>query len=325
VGTLLLIPGTLRQATGIPLLIPGTLRQAMDTTPRIVDTPLQPTAIAHQATDIPLLIPGTLRQAMDTTPRIVDTPLQPTAIAHQGEGYSSPDSGYSSPSDGYESIPALLAFVNTVGHESDQDGIILSGEILRESDTNNDNIMVGFLLSTNIDLLLNDPFTQKVIGEFKNEGLFTGNFNSTLDGVIYYKAFAENEMGVSYGKVNKIAVIKSTNSQGQSPTEKAISTLGEDSIELPGGWNDNSWFGLYKVYENGWIYHSAHGWLYLSADSSDGIWAWSEKRSWVWSSKEIYPFLYQPSIGNWIYFLTSKNGQVYFFNYSTNLVEVNIP
>ena len=242
-----------------------------------------------------------------------------------GEGYSSPDSGYSSPSDGYESIPALLAFVNTVGHESDQDGIILSGEILRESDTNNDNIMVGFLLSTNIDLLLNDPFTQKVIGEFKNEGLFTGNFNSTLDGVIYYKAFAENEMGVSYGKVNKIAVIKSTNSQGQSPTEKAISTLGEDSIELPGGWNDNSWFGLYKVYENGWIYHSAHGWLYLSADSSDGIWAWSEKRSWVWSSKEIYPFLYQPSIGNWIYFLTSKNGQVYFFNYSTNLVEVNIP
>ena len=242
-----------------------------------------------------------------------------------GEGYSSPDSGYSSPSDGYESIPALLAFVNTVGHESDQDGIILSGEILGENDTNNDNIMVGFLLSTNIDLLLNDPFTQKVIGEFKNEGLFTGNFNSTLDGVIYYKAFAENEMGVSYGKVNKIAVIKSTNSQGQSPTEKAISTLGEDSIELPGGWNDNSWFGLYKVYENGWIYHSAHGWLYLSADSSDGIWAWSEKRSWVWSSKEIYPFLYQPSIGNWIYFLTSKNGQVYFFNYSTNLVEVNIP
>ena len=185
--------------------------------------------------------------------------------------------------------------------------------------------MVGFLLSTNIDLLLNDPFTQKVIGEFKNEGLFTGNFNSTLDGVIYYKAFAENEMGVSYGKVNKIAVIKSTNSQEQSPSEKAISTLERDSIELPGGWNDNSWFGLYKVYENGWIYHSAHGWLYLSADSSDGIWAWSEKRSWVWSSKEIYPFLYQPSIGNWIYFLTSKNGQVYFFNYSTNLVEVNIP
>ena len=259
-------------------------------------------------------------QSMDTFP-------EPPANGYSspGEGYSSPDSGYSSPSDGYESIPALLAFVNTVGHESDQDGIILSGEILRESDTNNDNIMVGFLLSTNIDLLLNDPFTQKVIGEFKNEGLFTGNFNSTLDGVIYYKAFAENEMGVSYGKVNKIAVIKSTNSQGQSPTEKAISTLGEDSIELPGGWNDNSWFGLYKVYENGWIYHSAHGWLYLSADSSDGIWAWSEKRSWVWSSKEIYPFLYQPSIGNWIYFLTSKNGQVYFFNYSTNLVEVNIP
>ena len=63
-----------------------------------------------------------------------------------GDGYSSPDSGYTSPSDGYQSIPALLALVNTVGHESDQDGIILSGEILGESDTNNDNIMVGFLL-----------------------------------------------------------------------------------------------------------------------------------------------------------------------------------
>jgi len=242
-----------------------------------------------------------------------------------GGGYTSPGSGYSSPGNGYEPAPVSLAYVITIGHKSEQEGIRLSGEILGESDTNYDNIMVGFLLSTNIDLSLNDPFTQKVIGEFKNEGLFTGNFNSTMDDVIYYKAFAENEMGMSYGKVNKIAVIKSTYSQGQTPSEKAISTLEKDSIELPGGWSDNSWFGLYKPYENGWIYHSAHGWLYLSADSSDGIWAWSENRSWVWSSKEIYPFLYQPSIGNWIYFLTSKNGNVYFFNYSTNLVEVNIP
>jgi alpha-tubulin suppressor-like RCC1 family protein len=242
-----------------------------------------------------------------------------------GGGYTSPGSGYSSPGNGYEPAPVSLAYVITIGHKSEQEGIRLSGEILGESDTNYDNIMVGFLLSTNIDLSLNDPFTQKIIGEFNNEGLFTGNFISTMDDVIYYKAFAENEMGNSYGKVNKIAVIKSTYSQGQSPSEKAISTLGEDSIELLGGWSDNSWFGLYKSYENGWIYHSAHGWLYLSADNSDGIWAWSENRSWVWSSKEIYPFLYQPSIGNWIYFLNSKNGNVYFFNYSTNLVEVNIP
>jgi len=198
---------------------------------------------------------------------------------------------------------------------------MLSGEILGESNTNYDNIMVGFLVSTNIDLLLNDQFTQKVIGEFKNGGLFSGNFNSEIDNIIYYKAFAENQTGISYGTVNKISITKSTNPQNQSPTEQAISKLEKDSIELPGGWNDNSWFGLYKAYENGWVYHSVHGWLYLSANSSDGIWAWSENRSWVWSSKEIYPFLYQPSIGNWIYYLTNRNGQPIYFNYSNNSLE----
>ena len=244
------------------------------------------------------------------------------------DGYQSPDSDYQDPAgvQAEENTPfTVTVFVTTIGFQSNVNEVTLSGEILHKSESDYTNIKVGFLISPSAEIMESDPLTYKVSGFFESADLFSANYTPSSNGVLYFKAFAENESGVSYGNIRKISNNVISNTQNQTPTEKAISTLEKDSIELPGGWRDNSWFGLYKAYENGWIYHSAHGWLYLSADSSDGIWAWSEKRSWVWSSKEIYPFLYQPSIGNWIYFLTSKNGQVYFFNYSTNLVEVNIP
>ena len=219
----------------------------------------------------------------------------------------------------------VTVFVTTIGFQSNVNEVTLSGEILHKSESDYTNIKVGFLISPSAEIMESDPLTYKVSGFFESADLFSANYTPSSNGVLYFKAFAENESGVSYGNIRKISNNVISNTQNQTPTEKAISTLEKDSIELPGGWSDNSWFGLYKAYESGWIYHSAHGWLYLSADSFDGIWAWSEKRSWVWSSKEIYPFLYQPSIGNWIYFLTSKNGNVYYFNYSTNLVEVNTP
>ena len=203
--------------------------------------------------------------------------------------------------------------------------MILSGEILHDSESDYTTINVGFLISSNAIILENSPLTDKIPGKFENAGLFNANYTPTSNEVVYFKAFAENESGISYGNVRKFLNTSVPITQNQTPSEKAISILEEDSIEVSGGWMQNSWFGLYQSYQNGWVYHSIHGWLYLSADNQNGIWAWSQFRGWVWSSAELYPFLYQSNIGNWIYFLTSKEGQIYFFNYSTNSVEVNTP
>jgi hypothetical protein len=219
----------------------------------------------------------------------------------------------------------VKSFVETIGFSNRNGQFILKGRSRHSVDSGSaTELKVGFLISPNATLHPQVASTQKIIGQVNSDGNFSASSKSTEE-IRYFRAFAENEAGTAYGSILKITPAKETDPTRKSPSEKALHFLASESNELTGGWLENSWFGTFKDFENGWIYHSAHGWLYLSADSSDGIWAWSEKRSWVWSSKEIYPFLYQPSIGNWIYFLTSKNGNVYYFNYSTNLVEVNIP
>ena len=224
-----------------------------------------------------------------------------------------------------EPTAVLPVFVTTIGFQSNVNEVILSGEILHKSESDYTNIKVGFLISPSAEIIEIDPLTYKVSGFFESAGLFSANYTPSSNGVLYFKAFAENESGVSYGNIRKISNNEISNTQNQTPTEKAISILQVDSIEVSGGWKQNSWFGLYKDYSNGWVYHNELGWLYLSADTTNGIWAWSEERSWVWSSKEVYPFLYQSNVGDWIYFLTSNDGQLYFYNYFTDSVEVNSP
>jgi murein DD-endopeptidase MepM/ murein hydrolase activator NlpD len=224
-----------------------------------------------------------------------------------------------------EPTAVLPVFVTTIGFQSNVNEVILSGEILHKSESDYTNIKVGFLISPSAEIMEIDPLTYKVSGFFESAGLFSANYTPSSNGVLYFKAFAENESGVSYGNIRKISNNEISNTQNQTPTEKAISILQVDSIEVSGGWKQNSWFGLYKDYSNGWVYHNELGWLYLSADTTNGIWAWSEERSWVWSSKEVYPFLYQSNVGDWIYFLTSNDGQLYFYNYFTDSVEVNSP
>ena len=248
------------------------------------------------------------------------------------DGYTSPDSGYSSPGFGYSSpgsgysTPGATyqpskAYVSTRSSQSNQTGFILSGELHQVSNSETYNLTVGFLISQKIDFNTSDSSTQKIIAQFETNNLFTANYSHSSFQTLYFKAFAENESGTSYGNIQKIEIKQTNSVENQTPAEKALSALAADSTELNGGWNQSTWFGLYKSYENGWIYHINHGWLFLSADSHDGIWTWSQNRGWTWSKEAIYPFIYQSNIGNWIYYLTNRNGQPIYFNYSNSSLE----
>ena len=101
--------------------------------------------------------------------------------------------------------------------------------------------------------------------------------------------------------VRKISIEGNLNKDNQGPEQEALSILAIDSVEENAGWIRNPWFGRYKNFNNGWIYHFDHGWLYLSSDDFNGIWAWSESRGWVWSKKD-YTLSLPINLGNWIYF-----------------------
>ncbi|MDA8991745.1 hypothetical protein N9H45_09480, partial [Opitutales bacterium] len=242
-----------------------------------------------------------------------------------GGGYSSPSSGHSSPGSGYSSPGGTYqqskAYVSTRSSQSNQTGFILSGEFHQVSNSETYNLTVGFLISQKIDFNTSDSSTQKIIAQFETNNLFTANYSHSSFQTLYFRAFAENESGTSYGNIQKIEIKQTNSVENQTPAEKALSALAAESTELNGGWNQSTWFGLYKSYENGWIYHINHGWLFLSADSHDGIWTWSQNRGWTWSKEAIYPFIYQSNIGNWIYYLTNRNGQPIYFNYSNSSLE----
>jgi hypothetical protein len=41
----------------------------------------------------------------------------------------------------------------------------------------------------------------------------------------------------------------------------------------------------------------------------------------MWTQQGVFPYLYRSSSSEWIYFLKRKDGQAYFYNYATGLVE----
>jgi hypothetical protein len=215
----------------------------------------------------------------------------------------------------------LKSFVETLGFSQSNEQLILTGRARQSIDSaSSTQLNVGFLISPNATLDPQVNSTKILIGQVNSDGNFSASLKAK-EQIQYFRAFAENEAGTTYGRILKITPAKETDPTQKSPSEKALHFLASESNELNGGWLENSWFGTFKDFENGWIYHTAHGWLYLSADPLNGIWAWSPNREWIWSTKEQYPFLFQANIGEWIYFMTVRKGTPYYYNYSTKLLE----
>ena len=176
-----------------------------------------------------------------------------------------------------------------------------------------------------MQIATDDPLTQKVSAEKNSSHSFSANFEPSSHSILYFRAFAQSVGQTTLGNIRKISIEGNLNKQNQTSYQEALSILALDSIKEDGGWVNNPWFGRYKNFNNGWIYHSIHGWLYLASDNFNGIWAWAETRGWVWSNKEVYPFLYQSNVGNWIYVMSNDVNEVRYYNYSTNLFENILP
>jgi hypothetical protein len=210
-----------------------------------------------------------------------------------------------------------LAVLETNNPQVQGNVIQLSGSLL---ETNGSDIMrIGFLVSSQGHPFMDDPHSQLVLATTQNN-MISASHTVSGGGTYYVRAFSETKGGISEGPVRKIEIFLDSHS-GNDPQVKALSLIKEGTKEMPGGWRESSWFGLYLDHGNGWIYHQIHGYLYLSADGNDGIWAYDQERGWFWSTKEFYPFVYQADKATWLYMLGVNNGKAVFFNYATNLVE----
>jgi surface protein len=164
----------------------------------------------------------------------------------------------------------------------------------------------GFVISSGISLDREESTVYWIRGEGLPKGFKLNVSDSPFEKVMYFRAWAKNLAGYGIGPVKKISI-------PEAP-QLWWGTVGE----IAGEWQTSDWFGTFKYYEKGWLYHVSLGWLYSSPASESSVWLWKDNRGWLWTKEEVYPYMWSDQTGNWIYIYPGKAGEALkIFDYST--------
>jgi hypothetical protein len=185
---------------------------------------------------------------------------------------------------------------------------VFSGKILH--DGNASLTKVGFLLGQSIGSEGQDEGTVRLEAVLVGDEFAISVEASTVGQSFYYRAFAENAVGLSLGSSKRFSLSASDSSHWWSGIPKSN-----------GDWRVSEWFGSFLAFENGWLYHEHLGWLYSVRDGTGNLWLGSESHGWLWTGEGLFPYLYRNHDQAWIYFLKSKNGIPRFYNHATKQVE----
>jgi hypothetical protein len=105
----------------------------------------------------------------------------------------------------------LKSFVETLGFSQSNEQLILTGRARQSIDSaSSTQLNVGFLISPNATLHPQFDSTQKIIGQVNSDGNFSASVTSSISQNQYFRAFAENEAGTTYGRILKITPAKET-------------------------------------------------------------------------------------------------------------------
>jgi hypothetical protein len=137
-------------------------------------------------------------------------------------------------------------------------------------------------------------------------GAFSASASNLTPGRVYYfKAYASNAEGISYGSQERF-----TTPQNRS------SALWSAATASGANWRSSDWFGSFYRTDTPWLYHGELGWLYASGTSSSSVWLWTESLGWVWTGKETFPYLYRNFDTGWYHWNGTVNGRSLFYRYS---------
>jgi hypothetical protein len=248
--------------------------------------------------------------------------------------YQSPDGNYSSPSSDYQtpgtdyqsqndsyepspennqSIPNPISqiyvpIVETFPPDHDGNGTYhLGGQIL--ADGGSSPFEVGIVLSTKISL--SDPIRIATQPD-QNSSVFHVSYTDLLPGKTYYlRAYAVNQAGENQGSLKKFKTAQKTDPDSWYSEAEA----------LPGGWKMSNWLGAFRPTEHQWIYHAEMGWLYPSPMEDGSLWLWNQTDGWSWTQDGVYPYLFRWKDSAWVYLQGRINGQILYYNYSTQSYE----
>jgi surface protein len=145
--------------------------------------------------------------------------------------------------------------------------------------------------------------------------LVDGNFSISLilEGGkrYYYRAVAANEVGISRSGPKRLETPASQN------------YWWSDALLQAGGWKTLPWFGTFRPYENGWIYHLKLGWVFVHPEETSGLWLWKKNMGWIWTKESVYPYFWKIHDGSWQYLVGSINSSPIFQEWREDFSRTN--
>ena len=125
--------------------------------------------------------------------------------------------------------------------------------------------------------------------------------------ILYFRTWARNAAGYGIGPARKVVI------------PEAPKPWWGEVEEGAGGWLTSDWFGTFKYYEQGWLYHARLGWLYSSPAKENSVWLWRENQGWLWTKEDAWPYLWSDHSRDWLYLVPSKPGErIRFYDYSSD-------
>mgnify|MGYP007000196583 CR=1 len=97
--------------------------------------------------------------------------------------------------------------------------------------------------------------TEQIFSEFNQVALslattsdqyFSEPFKPLVNNQIFYRAYARNKAGTSYGSVKNLTL----------PSDSNATAWWSGSTAEQGGWQSSPWFGSFRRYPQGWIFHA---------------------------------------------------------------------
>jgi len=137
-------------------------------------------------------------------------------------------------------------------------------------------------------------------------GSFTASTSNLTPGrVYYYKAYARNAEGLTYGSQERFT----------TPQDR-IPSLWSEAAPAGGNWRSSPWLGNICLTDTAWLYHAELGWLYARGTDDSSVWLWSESLGWTWTGKDVFPYLYHSSDAGWYHWNGASSGRILFYRYS---------
>ena len=174
----------------------------------------------------------------------------------------------------------------------------------------------GIIVSSHPNPYMEDEDLIRIVSENTEAGKYSVIFNpeKSLPRKFYFRAYASNGEGLSYGWSVKVKV------DTEEPGSKVFAKwFDANSMAVGKNWWQSEWFGIFYANQpNGWIMHEHLGWVYAFPSSNNGFWLWADGMSWMWSRRDLYPYLFSQEKSSWLFFYGGAGGEILFYDYESN-------